>query len=179
MAIVGFRKPTIENDINVADYLWIAQKIAYRFTRERPIKDTIEYADGCLGLCKAKRRYDPTVGSFEPLAYTSVRRTILDSRRRRRERAIGTYSKRERSFDTMPEVPDYRHRPEPFQDEVDKAVTIAKQTLSHNDFQLLLRQCYGKNRSEIENEFGLSREAVRQAIVRIHVRLGRRQLLFK
>lgn len=178
-------KPTVANDINVVDYLWVARIVAKRYTKERPIADTVEYSDACIGLLKAKRLYDPTTGyKFSTLAFKAAWTTVQDGKRRKgkyRDRAWGLigaigwgwYWKKEAISPEMMEALDPRDKSNqgPSDTEVDEAVEVAKRVLGHDDFQVLLRLCYSKSYREIGQEFHISKARVCQIVSRINSKL--------
>ena len=183
-------KPTVPNDINVVDYLWVARMVARKYTKERPIADTVEYSDACIGLLKAKRLYDPATGyKFSTLAFRAAWTTVQDGKRRKGkyqdkawgllgidERAIGmaglNLKKNAFSPDFLEKIdPIDKSSQEPSDTEVDEAVAVAKRILGHDDFQVLLRLCYSKSYREIGQEFHISKARVWQIVSRINSKL--------
>lgn len=79
--------------VDASLYLDIAYRAAQKFTRERPIEDTEEYAEACLALTRAARKFqlDPKKGKdFSGYAYQSCVHLLIQfqDKRIRRETTV-------------------------------------------------------------------------------------------
>ena len=80
-----------------AKHLGLVARIAMRFTAERPIEDTDQFGDGCVGLLKAVQLYDPAKRTaFSTFAWYCIRTYILQGIQLRSQRGYKQTSTRER-----------------------------------------------------------------------------------
>ena len=66
-----------------ARHLGLVARITRRYTREKPVNDTEEFADGLLGCWLACLTHDPARGAFSTHAWNCIRREIIKGRQSR------------------------------------------------------------------------------------------------
>ena len=70
------------------EHLPLVSSIAQRYTSERPIEDTEEWADGMMALLRAKTGFNPNLGfAFSTYATKAIRRAIWRGQKLRKSQA--------------------------------------------------------------------------------------------
>lgn len=71
------RRAGVANDIDPADHLQLVAYWARRMGARGRVRDSVQYADGCLGLLRASELFDPTLGyAFSTYASYWIRQSI-------------------------------------------------------------------------------------------------------
>jgi len=152
----------------------IAYKMAMRYLPDYssiPIEDSEEFSDACLALCKAEKGFKPTKGfEFSTLAFMCTQREVFNQSQKR-------YRKRFYHLDEKDYLDVNDHRTSLPEDTVAFAwkSAIIKQMIDDSDLDdrsysiLMLREAYSWTLTEVAEEFGISRERVRQ-IMKVTIR---------
>ena len=157
------------------DNLGIARQVALRFLRNTGdlsrVEDTEEFSDACVGLVNAEKGYKPKLGwKFSTFAYICARREVVKGIRQRRK---------EKYAPIQEEV--FAKETNGFDPEINKQIVKELSgKLSERSLDILKkRHLEGMTLEEIGNEYGISKERVRQIIERALIKIRENSSLIK
>lgn len=98
MAVAVAERPDVKP--NFEDWVPLLVRVAQHFTTYRPVIDTDEYSDACLGWINAIRSWDG-VRPFKTHLWTCARRAIIDGIRVRANQRRGEFKTEDMDFSVV------------------------------------------------------------------------------
>jgi RNA polymerase sigma factor (sigma-70 family) len=174
--MINKAKDSQERSPTAKDNIGIARQVALRFLRLRgnlsSVEDTEEFADACVGLVNAEKGYDPSSGyQFSTFAYICARREVVKGIKNRTKNKYTSIEEEVPAKETNGNL-----------DEPDKKQVVGEflNELTGRSLDILKkRHLKGMTLEEIGNEYGISKERVRQIIESALKKIRENSLLIK